>query len=1292
MIATESRGKVFGGLVRYLQAGRDGQHPERVEWSSTRNIRSRASRLDKVMERASTRNPRVRKPVVHWTISLAPGEHLTQVQWNATIDRVLKSMGLEEHLALVYAHNDRRHEHVHVVVNAVHPVTGEPWDSSYSKLRMNAVVAEIEQDHGLTIATRAPANARISWSVEDQAFAIAEHLIENNVSFTEEELRVWAEWRDRGEEIVRMVLDDPRLQPLRLEDGSYRYASQEYLDQEAAVFAGAEQLVARNAHTVATPEVQRLDPHQAAGLTHLLEGPDLAILVGRAGTGKTTMLKPAVDAWEEAGYRVIGAALAGKAADGLGRETEIESRTLDSWKMSWQAGYHELDADTVLLIDEAGMVDTAHLADVVDRAEQAGAKVVLIGDPDQLQSVAPGSPLRVLADRHGASYLETIWRQHEPWQRAATLDLANGQVGTAIEAYTERGGVQWTDQRETARESLVHEYLFDRTAAPDGSQVVLSYRNDEVAALNKAIRAGMVAEGHIEGGHLVAGRRWSEGDRLIFLKNDHRQHAVKVTEGDTARGVSNGTLATVETARDGGVVARLDDGRRVSFDPSSYSNYDYGYAATVHRSQGMTVDRTYVLADNLLDRNAAYVALSRHRISVSVHADTETLQSPEHLVKRWSRGHDHQLIAELKLDTPHPHLEQAVAANLRGEMTEEQREEFFRDARSVEFKTPEASMADVQQTVGPTMTDEEFAVDARPVGFKTAEESMADVRQTIGPTMTDDEFAVDARPVEFKTFEESMADVRQTVGPTMTDEEFAIDVRPVEFKTAEASMADVRQTIGPTMTDEEFAVDARPVEYKTTEESLAAFRGDSVLSEADWKHQFEEKFAALRERPFDPSGFLSPSESVGHLAHDETISLSHELRSDLGRIASEGGSGEELSRRLADLHGAIQSPVEAAHVARLQLHLAEALGAPTVERPEVEVHPEVAPSDSSPRLAVSRDVPRDEVLAGLRQTVDSPEVPVTSLRDEHPSMKLELSEDQVSHLSARVQLAASQSGVPEELAEKLRSLPLAPGQEQKAARSLADIQAAVEKPEHAALVAGLQVQLPVIYDREADQFHVTPSDLNGEVVASLVRDAALLAARSETESEVGKLSNLHRRAEYDVANLERQEGAAERSQKRLADSLVPTYADAQAAAAALSAYSHEVGVREAIRRLEEDPAAFGETRSRFFREARVAEDSAVRRELGRPSTVGDLATAVSNVRRLDAKLATTRQILSGMEPQAVVSSRLRAHTKGFATKMAMRAVVAVLPPPLKAPVLLAYHGARLGKKVAESVLQVKHRL
>jgi hypothetical protein len=236
------------------------------------------------------------------------------------------------------------------------------------------------------------------------------------------------------------------------------------------------------------------------------------------------MLGVAREAWEAAGYEVRGVALSGIAAENLESGSGIASRTIASMEHGWQRGRDMLSARDVLVIDEAGMVGTRQLERVLSHAAEAGAKVVLVGDPQQLQSIEAGAAFRSIHERHGGAEIGEVRRQREDWQRDATRDLANRRTGNALLAYRSHGMVHEAQTREQARGNLIDRWDRDRQASPDRTRIILTHTNDEVRALNEAARERMRAAGDLGNEVRVTVERgdrgFASGDRVMFLQNE----------------------------------------------------------------------------------------------------------------------------------------------------------------------------------------------------------------------------------------------------------------------------------------------------------------------------------------------------------------------------------------------------------------------------------------------------------------------------------------------------------------------------------------------------------------------------------------------------------------------------------------------------------------------------------------------------------------------------------------------------------------------------------------------------
>lgn len=422
--------------------------------------------------------------------------------------------------------------------------------------------------------------------------------------------------------------------------GENRFTSRDMIEVEARLERASQMMAERERHRVGERDKDRaLAAAEARGLTltgeqraaydHATDGKDLGVVIGYAGTGKSAMLGVAREAWEAAGYDVRGAALSGIAAENLEGGSAIQSRTIASLEHQWAQGRELLTSRDVLVIDEAGMIGSRQMERVLSAASEAGAKVVLVGDPQQLQAIEAGAAFRSIAERHGGVEITEIRRQQIDWQRDATRQLATGRAAEALSTYAEHGMVHAADTREVARGELIDIWDRERIASPNDSRIILTHTNDEVRELNLAARERLRASGalgadialQVERGQ----RSFAEGDRIMFLRNDREL------------GVKNGSLGTLQSVGAQRLAVQLDDGRSLALDTKSYAHIDHGYAATIHKSQGVTVDRAHVLATPGMDQHSSYVALSRHRESVSLHYGKDDFTDADKLARTLSR-------------------------------------------------------------------------------------------------------------------------------------------------------------------------------------------------------------------------------------------------------------------------------------------------------------------------------------------------------------------------------------------------------------------------------------------------------------------------------------------------------------------------------------------------------------------------------------------------------------------------------------------------------------------------------
>jgi len=452
-------------------------------------------------------------------------------------------------------------------------------------------------------------------------------------TFTERDIAKFLHTRTLGAEqfqaAMLKVTTSAELVALGKDDwGRTRYSTRDMLDAERDLLLRTKVLAGQSAHGVAAScqasalSQSTLSAEQEKAFRHLTAQGDLKALVGVAGSGKSTLLAAARTAWEAEGLTVKGAALSGIAAENLQQASGIRSRTLASYEYAWTQGRDTLSRKDVLVIDEAGMIGTRQLERMLEAAQKAHAKVVLVGDPEQLQAIEAGAAFRGVVGQAGMVELTQVRRQREGWAREATQQLASGRTAEALQAYDSHGAIIAAPTREEAQKQLLASWSKDRQWAPAEARLILAYTREAVKELNAQAREILKGEGRLAGGQSVqttrGAREFAAGDRILFLRNER------------SLGVKNGTLGTVERLGSGALQVRLDgpEETRVAVETKDYADFDHGYASTVHKSQGATVDRTYVLASSYFDRHTSYVALSRHREAATLFYAQDDFASP----------------------------------------------------------------------------------------------------------------------------------------------------------------------------------------------------------------------------------------------------------------------------------------------------------------------------------------------------------------------------------------------------------------------------------------------------------------------------------------------------------------------------------------------------------------------------------------------------------------------------------------------------------------------------------------
>ena len=340
-----------------------------------------------------------------------------------------------------------------------------------------------------------------------------------------------------------------------------------------------------------------LKADQAEMVSRLLTKPEgLVVVIGEAGTGKTYAIVAAAEGWAQAGTPLRAAAPTWRAANVL-RDEGLSVTSIASLLLELDRAEHEGDGGlargSVLLIDEAGMVDSATLARLISHAERAEAKLVLLGDPEQLGEIEAGGLFRAIADRTDPIYLDEVIRHEYELDREAAKRIREGEGREALDLYRSAERVTVAPDAETRSEAMVRDWheAFDRGE----DAVMIAKRNAEVEKLNALAREVRKQEGKLGAQEIEVGEaRFAAGDQVITRVNDRQ---LDIYNRERWR------VAEVDAEQRRMVLEGIDQAKRVELDAAYLARtnpyyeapaLEHAYAMTTYRAQGTTVDRAFV--------------------------------------------------------------------------------------------------------------------------------------------------------------------------------------------------------------------------------------------------------------------------------------------------------------------------------------------------------------------------------------------------------------------------------------------------------------------------------------------------------------------------------------------------------------------------------------------------------------------------------------------------------------------------------------------------------------------------
>ncbi|WP_194848016.1 AAA family ATPase [Candidatus Neptunochlamydia vexilliferae] len=370
--------------------------------------------------------------------------------------------------------------------------------------------------------------------------------------------------------------------------------------------------------SIQAPFTKNLNKEQIQAYKNILNGKGLSCIQGYAGVGKSYLLKALKDTYEERGLTVRSFGPDNATANVLKEKGFKNAENLYRFLYSHKHGLRELHKGfEIWILDEAGKVGNRPLLELLKLAEKKGAKLILSGDSSQLPPIERGEAFKFFCTRYPTEILQDIQRQKKALSRSIAKDLATGKTGEALDKLSTQGAIHWSLTKKEAIESLILKWANDHRDPPrksPDSTIIVAHTNAEVRTLNEMVRLVRKQRKEISPQEfqcqVISGSQdkatifISEGDCIEFRKKDPQLGVRNRDTGILIRAQKNQfTVALQENDR---------KTRIITFDPQTYRGFQLGYASTAHCVQGRTVDRAYILHSPHLNKQMAYVKLTRH--------------------------------------------------------------------------------------------------------------------------------------------------------------------------------------------------------------------------------------------------------------------------------------------------------------------------------------------------------------------------------------------------------------------------------------------------------------------------------------------------------------------------------------------------------------------------------------------------------------------------------------------------------------------------------------------------------
>ncbi len=418
------------------------------------------------------------------------------------------------------------------------------------------------------------------------------------------------------------------------------YTTKQTFEQESRVMDLATKRHADTSHKTSSSAIRQalktrtMDPEQEAAFRHALDSGGLKIIEGRAGAGKSYTMGAVREAYEASGFRVVGLSPTNTVAQDMKKDGFNEASTAHSaiWHQENNQRCKKWDRKTVILVDEAAMLDTQIMEKILIHADEARAKIILVGDDRQLASVARGGMFTEFKERFGSAEITTVRRQKSEWQKQASTDFSEGRFLDGLKLYQKHPGfMHWAADTQEQQQALIHEWTRDLGQDPARARFVYAGTNAEVNELNKQLRRILEERGEVTGNHTFdtckGQQTFGVGDRIQFHGTDKKA------------GIFNGSLGTVKWVNGSKLYVLTDAGTELSFDARLFDKFALGYAGTVYRGQGKTQTTVYCLHGKLWESRTSYVGLTRHKERLKFFIDKSTTKDLRTLANQLGQKH-----------------------------------------------------------------------------------------------------------------------------------------------------------------------------------------------------------------------------------------------------------------------------------------------------------------------------------------------------------------------------------------------------------------------------------------------------------------------------------------------------------------------------------------------------------------------------------------------------------------------------------------------------------------------------